>query len=226
MMISTGSEIVCYWGSGSAPSWRVIICIYEKHLYDAQLKLLSMSDKEHKTPPILELNPRGQVPTFVDGDIVINESLAICQYLAYTYRDQGTELLPMTGADFATVLQRIHEIDTLYSKVIDLSRYFFKRRSYYTEEVVREKIDAFTNEIYRWESYINDSYFVGSSFTLADACFFPVLAFLVRLGFDVSRLPKLNQFYNTHQTRESIEKSWPPHWSSSANKTVFKHLLS
>ena len=41
----------------------------------------------HKTPQVLALNPRGQVPVLKDGDVVISESLATLEYLdeAYPY---------------------------------------------------------------------------------------------------------------------------------------------
>lgn len=41
----------------------------------------------HKTPEALALNPRGQVPIFKDGNVVINESLAAIQYLEHAYPD-------------------------------------------------------------------------------------------------------------------------------------------
>lgn len=41
----------------------------------------------HKTPEAIALNPRGQVPIFKDGDVVINESLAAIQYLEHAYPD-------------------------------------------------------------------------------------------------------------------------------------------
>ena len=138
-MSEKGKDIICYWGSGSAPSWRVIICLFEKQLTEASLECLSMSDKEHKEPRVLDINPRGQVPTFKDGNVIINESIAICQYLANTYKDQGTQLVPNDGILAALNLQRINEIHNLYDKVIDLSRYYWKRRPYYTEEVVSQK---------------------------------------------------------------------------------------
>lgn len=39
----------------------------------------------HKTPEVLKLNPRGQVPVFKDGDVLVNESLAAIQYLEEAY---------------------------------------------------------------------------------------------------------------------------------------------
>ncbi|MCO4763908.1 MAG: glutathione S-transferase family protein [Myxococcales bacterium] len=46
---------------------------------------LSFSDKEHKAPEYLALNPHGKVPTLVDGDLVLWESLAINRYLVGRY---------------------------------------------------------------------------------------------------------------------------------------------
>lgn len=40
---------------------------------------------EHKSPEFLALNPFGQVPVLVDGDVVLRDSQAILFYLAQTY---------------------------------------------------------------------------------------------------------------------------------------------
>ncbi len=44
-----------------------------------------MNAEGHKTPEVLELNPRGQVPVLRDGDTVVSESLATLQYLEEAY---------------------------------------------------------------------------------------------------------------------------------------------
>lgn len=49
----------------------------------------------HKSEEIMKLNPRGQVPTFVDEDgVVVNESLAALLYLQDKY--PSPSLLPAT----------------------------------------------------------------------------------------------------------------------------------
>lgn len=42
----------------------------------------------HKQPPLIDLNPRGQVPVLVDGDLTLADSHAILVYLASRYGRQ------------------------------------------------------------------------------------------------------------------------------------------
>ncbi|XP_078596914.1 glutathione S-transferase A-like isoform X1 [Branchiostoma floridae x Branchiostoma japonicum] len=75
------TDITLYWGSGSIPCWRAMICLEEKGLSGYDSKLISLEKKEQKSDEILKINPRGQVPAFKHGDVVVNESMAICLYL-------------------------------------------------------------------------------------------------------------------------------------------------
>ncbi len=69
-----------FWGSGSGPAWRVLLALAVKGIpYES--RLLSFSNREHKTPEMLAMNPRGKVPVLRDGDFVLYESLAILTYL-------------------------------------------------------------------------------------------------------------------------------------------------
>ena len=42
---------------------------------------------------VLALNPRGQLPAFQDGDVIVNDSVAAILYLEEAY-DSGTQLMP------------------------------------------------------------------------------------------------------------------------------------
>lgn len=58
---------------------------------------------QHKQPPFLALNPRGQVPVIVDGDEVLYDSTAILVYLARRYG--GEQWLPTDAVGAARVQQ-------------------------------------------------------------------------------------------------------------------------
>jgi len=60
-----------------------------------EVKTLSLPDGDQKKPDYLKLNPNGAVPTLVDGDLVLWESAAICQYLADKFPDK--RLAPPVG---------------------------------------------------------------------------------------------------------------------------------
>ncbi|HTQ01295.1 MAG TPA: glutathione S-transferase family protein [Casimicrobiaceae bacterium] len=47
-----------------------------------ELVLVDRTVGAHKSPEYLKLNPNGQIPVFVDDDLVLYESAAICLYLA------------------------------------------------------------------------------------------------------------------------------------------------
>ena len=46
--------------------------------------------KEHKNPDFLALNPLGQLPVLIDGDLVLRDAQSILLYLASRYDDANT----------------------------------------------------------------------------------------------------------------------------------------
>jgi glutathione S-transferase len=56
---------------------------------------LNLQALDQKKPEYLKLNPNGAVPTLVDGDLVLFESAAICQYLADKFPEK--HLAPAVG---------------------------------------------------------------------------------------------------------------------------------
>lgn len=58
---------------------------------------------EHKRPPLIDLNPWGEIPVLVDGEVVLRDSQAILVYLARKYA--GESWLPGDPAGMAEVVQ-------------------------------------------------------------------------------------------------------------------------
>lgn len=61
---------------------------------------------EHKSAAFLKLNPFGQIPVLVDGDLILRDSHAILYYLTAKY-DSANRFLPRDPADAARVMQWI-----------------------------------------------------------------------------------------------------------------------
>ena len=59
------------------------------------LVLVDRTQDAHKSPAYLRLNPNGLIPVFVDGDLVLYESAAICLHLADGSPQSG--LIPPVG---------------------------------------------------------------------------------------------------------------------------------
>ncbi|KAK9526155.1 hypothetical protein VZT92_014870 [Zoarces viviparus] len=74
-------DMTLLWGSGSPPCWRVMIALEEKNLQGYNQKLFDLSKGDHKSPEVMAMNPRGQLPAFKHKDVVLNESYGICLYL-------------------------------------------------------------------------------------------------------------------------------------------------
>jgi len=63
-------------------------------------------DPRLKEPNFLSKNPSGAIPTLVDGEVVLSESLAINLYLAKTYcADSAAPLYPKAPRDEAQVIR-------------------------------------------------------------------------------------------------------------------------
>ena len=68
-----------------------------------ELLPVNLKAGEHKTEQFLQLNPLGQVPILVDGDVVVRDSQAILVYLARRYGSE--DWLPLEAEAMSKVMQ-------------------------------------------------------------------------------------------------------------------------
>lgn len=69
------------------------------------LKIVSVNflAGDHKKPPVIDLNPFGELPVFQDGDVVLRDSQAILTYIARKWG--GETWLPTDPAGLARVCE-------------------------------------------------------------------------------------------------------------------------
>jgi glutathione S-transferase len=228
-MAAAGSTRVIYWGSGSVPAWRVLVTLKEKQL-EFESRLLEFSKGEHKSDEVLALNPRGQVPTLKDGEVVVNESLAACIYLEETYEGSGSQLLPARTATDARALvwQRLAEAEVLAAKITAPFRLkmMAKRNDKPLDEAeFAAKIEELRVELGYWEQYLSKTqYLAGPAFTLTDAYAAPSLLSAQRYGADFVSFPHIAKYVGVVAQRPSIAETWPPHWKDTPRLTDYVGL--
>eukprot|EP00658_Telonema_sp_P-2_P036447 TRINITY_DN26364_c0_g1_i2.p1 TRINITY_DN26364_c0_g1~~TRINITY_DN26364_c0_g1_i2.p1 ORF type:complete len:251 (+),score=57.25 TRINITY_DN26364_c0_g1_i2:248-1000(+) len=223
---ANGESITLWWGSGSPPCWRVMITLEEKELSNYNSLCVNFARGEHKAPDIMAVNPRGQVPTMLDGTVPLCESGAACHYLASTYHRQGAQLFPTDPVHYAAALQGMYETDNLSNAFRDL--YKFQRLHSETEldrDILawgkeHELKAALRRELEFWEAKLSalggaHEFIAGPVFTMADVFLFPTIAFFVRQGFKFTKMPLLATYYHHMVQRPSIQATWPPHWQES-----------
>ncbi|KAK5855329.1 hypothetical protein PBY51_005436 [Eleginops maclovinus] len=153
------------WGSGSPPCWRVMIALEEKNLQGYNQKLLSFEKMEHKSQEVLDINARGQLPSFKHGDTTVNESYAACFYLESQFKSQGTKLIPDGAAEQALMYQRMFEGLTFYEKLNAVIYYtWFVPEEERHDSALKRNKEALTAELQLWEGYLQK---LGSASNLA-----------------------------------------------------------
>ena len=85
--------------SGNAYKVRLLLGLLG---LDFEETVINLQAKENRAGSFLALNPRGQVPTLIDGDATIWDSQAILAYLARRY---GEEWLPIEPIAMSEVMQ-------------------------------------------------------------------------------------------------------------------------
>ncbi|KAK5605731.1 hypothetical protein CRENBAI_006954 [Crenichthys baileyi] len=220
-------DITLMWGAGSPPCWRVMIALEEKNLQGYKSKQLSFEKGEHKLKEVTDINPRGQLPAFKHGNIVLNESYGACLYLEDQFKSQGNKLIPDNKAESALMYQRMFEGLTLFQKIAQSLFYTrFVPENERHDSAVKRNRDDLKTEVKLWEGYLQGTgpYLAGKNFSLADVIVFPVIAFLFRFGLNEEHYPKLAAYHNTVKDRPSIKNTWPPNWKDTPGQDALKDL--
>ncbi len=183
----------------SSAAYRVRIALNLKGLaYEyAPIHLLRDGGQQLK-PDYRELNPDGIVPTFIDGDNILTQSLAIIEYLDETHPKPA--LLPGTPLDRAFVrsvaLQiacEIHPVDNL--RILKYLKHTLKVGDEAKDTWYRHWLESGFESLEK--RLANDSRVgklcFGDAPTLADLCLVPQVYNARRFNLDMSRYPTIER---------------------------------
>ena len=167
----------------SARSFRVLWMLEELRL-PYELHMLAFPPRAHDKS-FLELNPRGTVPLFIDGETRMTESAAICEYLA-ARRSPVVLNVAVDEPDFGDYLNYLHmgEATLTFPQTLVLRYSRFESADRLQPQVAEDYSKWFLSRLRTLEPYLaTHDYLCSARFTAADVSvgYALMLAELLRL---------------------------------------------
>lgn len=204
-------ELYGYWRSSA--SFRVRLALYIKHLeFDYQsVHLVKDGGEQHKAP-YRKLNPAGLVPTLVDGDVTLNQSLAIIEYLDERYAQNP--LLPTDIVDRAKVRALAYDLACELQPVTNLRvlQYLTGTLSCSDEQKVGWIHHWIEKSFTAFEQRLTETagdYCYGDSVTLADVCLLPQVYNAQRFNVPLDGYPTLMAVNERLQALPEVQQARP-----------------
>lgn len=203
-----------YWRSSA--SYRVRIALHYKQLdFDYVPVHLVKNGGEHKAEAYSSMNPSMLVPTFVDDDedIVLNQSLAIIEYLDEKY-PSTPQLLPEHTLDRARIRGMAQDVACDIQPIANLR----------ILENLKSEHNASAEQTQAWcVHWINKGfeglekrlalragkYCYGYDVTLADVCLVPQVYNAIRFKVDMQAYPLIQKIYDNCNELEAFQKAAP-----------------
>lgn len=218
---------VLYWVSGSIPSWRVMTALaWKKIPYISKRLRVMTKPQETRSPEFALINPRCKTPTFVDSDgTIIIESMAILQYLERFY--PGTpdnRPSDLSKSEWTQETVRFHESENPHGIYEPIELLYDAEWEKHREIILRAYHDIF-RELEHWERYLTNGGFLSArnAFGLADCAFYPVLAYMVHRGLDLtSKFSGLKDYYERCCALQALLEACPDHWKTPGKSLFLK----
>ena len=175
-----------------------------------ELVLVDRTQAAHKSAAYLALNPNGLIPVFVDGDLVLYETAAICLHLADTH--PGAALAPALGtparAHFYKWLMWL--TNTLQSALIV---YFYPERWADAPEAIAQvkahaetKIGAMLDQLDAELARADGPWFMGASFSVLDPFVLTLCRWTRGFGRPARGLPLLGPYLQRVLARPASQR--------------------
>jgi len=193
------------YGQVQSRALRSMWCLEEVGVEWELVKTSFMGDT--KEPDYLALNPNARIPTLVDGDLVLWESMAINLYLAKKY---GGDLWPASESDQALATQwSFWGITEIEPHVMAL---LIHRMMLPEDKRNTQLADDAERDVHRplkvLEAHLDGrEHLLGGEFGIADLNVASVLSMAGLVGLDLSGYPKVQEWLNRCTGRPSMGKA-------------------
>ena len=161
------------------------------------------------SPAFLKVNPQGQIPAYVEGDLVLTESLSITNHIA---RTRGGALGPQTPAEAALIDQwTLLAVTAVESHALEILNITGAGGDKTPEGQAAISICAekLRRPLKRLEAHLSQhSHLVGDRFTVADLNLAECLRYAQSHPTLISEFPAVKAWLETCQSRPAFQRMW------------------
>jgi maleylacetoacetate isomerase/maleylpyruvate isomerase len=196
----------------SSAAYRVRIALNLKALNYTSTPI-NLVKAEQKAESYKQTNPQGLVPALQDGDALITQSMAICEYLDEAYPDTFS-LLPESVKDKAQVraLANIVACDVHPLNNLRVQQYLVNEMDVTDENKMVWYHHWIHEGFSALEAMLKNTagkYCFGDNVTLADVCLVPQVFNANRFKVDLSEYPTLVSVVENCEKLEAFQKAHP-----------------
>lgn len=161
------------------------------------------------SPEFLKVNPQGQIPAYVEGDLVLTESLSITNHIA---RTRGGLLGPQTPAEAALIdqwtLLAVTAVETPALEILNV----VGAEGHKTPEgqaAIAINAEKLRRPLKRLEAHLAaHPYLVADRFTVADLNLAECLRYAQGHSTLLGEFPTVKAWLERCQSREAFKKMW------------------
>lgn len=161
------------------------------------------------SPEFLKVNPQGQIPAWVEGDLVLTESLSITNHIA---RTRGGDIGPKTPVEQALIdqwtLLAVTAVETPALEILNVQG-AGGDKSPEGQAAIAINAEKLRRPLKRLEAHLAaHPYLVGDRFTVADLNLAECLRYAQGHPTLLGEFPAVKAWLETCQSREAFKRMW------------------
>lgn len=199
----------------STAAYRVRIALNHKKI-EHELIPVNLLQGQQLSQEYAEINPQMRVPTLVDGNFVLGQSMAILDYLEekfpeYALLPQDIQLSAKVKAVAQLIACDIHPLNNV--GVLNYLKEHFKQdqtavNTWY-HHWIKKGFDALEKLLIDWQDSTENKFCIGNILTMADVTLIPQIYNAFRFNFPMDDYPRLLAIYEHCLTLEAFDKARP-----------------
>jgi maleylacetoacetate isomerase len=203
-----------YWRSSATYRLRIVLNLKDIEYEYVPVHLVKNGGEQHQQN-YQSLNPTELVPTLIDDDydLVLNQSMAIIEYLDERYPTIN-RLLPVDSADKVRVRALSQDIACDVQPITNLRIVQYLKNELSLPDVEQQRwlvhwIEKGLRSVEKRLRYTAGQYCFANDITMADVCLIPQVYNALRYSIDLNAFPLIKQIYHNCNKLSAFDAAKP-----------------